>query len=254
MNEITSLVSSITPATPMEMLARALQLQSSPEVLEKLLALQERWERNESRKAFDQAMIKAAAEFEPIVKRNRASYGSGKTNYEYEDLAMIEQAVKPALNKYGIFYRHRPKVEANVIIVTCVLYGHGYRDEDCSLPAPADSSGSKNPVQAIGSTVTYLQRYTLRMALGLAPIKDDDATSTSNNLLSAEELDVVKAALDDAGAHQDDYQRFFKTLKITAFADLRRDQIAEAMQRIANFKELKRKQHATGFENAPKDT
>ena len=247
MNEIASLVSSIAPATPMEMLARALQMQSSPEVLEKLLALQERWERNESRKAFDQAMIKAAAEFEPIVKRNRASYGTGKTSYEYEDLAMIEQAVKPALNKYGIFYRHRPKVEANVIIVTCVLYGHGYRDEDCSLPAPADSSGSKNPVQAIGSTVTYLQRYTLRMALGLAPIKDDDAQAVPDALTETE-LEVVKAALDDAEANENDMIRFCKTMKIEGLANLRRDQLGDAMARIAAFKELKRKQKATGFE------
>ena len=247
MNEITSLVSSITPATPMEMLARALQMQSSPEVLEKLLALQERWERNESRKAFDQAMIKAAAEFEPIVKRNRASYGTGKTSYEYEDLAMIEQAVKPALNKYGIFYRHRPKVEANVIIVTCVLYGHGYRDEDCSLPAPADSSGSKNPVQAIGSTVTYLQRYTLRMALGLAPIKDDDAQAVPDALTETE-LEVVKAALDDAEANESDMARFCKTMKVEGLAQLRRDQIADAMARIASFKDIKRKQKATESE------
>ena len=247
MNEITSLVSSITPATPMEMLARALQMQSSPEVLEKLLALQERWERNENRKAFDQAMIKAAAEFEPVVKRNRASYGTGKANYEYEDLAMIEQAVKPALNKYGIFYRHRPKVEANVIIVTCVLYGHGYRDEDCSLPAPADSSGSKNPVQAIGSTVTYLQRYTLRMALGLAPIKDDDAEPISSGLNEAE-LEVIKAALNDAEANENDMIRFCKTMKIEGLANLRRDQLADAMARIASFKEIKRKQKATEFE------
>jgi hypothetical protein len=39
--------------TPMEMLARAVQMSTSPETLERLLSLQERWERNEARKRYD---------------------------------------------------------------------------------------------------------------------------------------------------------------------------------------------------------
>jgi hypothetical protein len=38
----------------------------------------------------------------------------------------------------------------------------------------ADATGNKNPVQQIGSTVTYLQRYTLLAATGLATSDSDD--------------------------------------------------------------------------------
>ena len=44
----------------------------------------------------------------------------------------------------------------------------------------ADQSGSKNGFQAIGSAVTYLQRYTLKAALGLSAEVDDDAQSATD--------------------------------------------------------------------------
>jgi hypothetical protein len=40
--------------------------------------------------------------------------------------------------------------------------------EETTLRAIPDTSGSKNSIQAIGSTVTYLQRYTLLAAVGMA--------------------------------------------------------------------------------------
>ena len=42
-----------------------------------------------------------------------------------------------------------------------------------------DNSGSKNSIQAIGSTTTYLQRYTLFSILGLAAGEDDDGSAAS---------------------------------------------------------------------------
>jgi hypothetical protein len=48
--------------------------------------------------------------------------------------------------------------------------------ERCIMKALADESGGKNSIQAIGSAITYLQRYTLLAATGLtsADIDDDD--------------------------------------------------------------------------------
>lgn len=49
------------------------------------------------------------------------------------------------------------------------------------MSAEPDGSGSKNAVQAIGSTNTYLQRYTLFSVLGLASVDmDDDANGAAN--------------------------------------------------------------------------
>jgi hypothetical protein len=62
--------------------------------------------------------------------------------------------------------------------VTChVSHEKGHR-ESTSLTGPEDVSGGKNPIQTIGSTVTYLQRYTMVSALGLSTADQDDADKT----------------------------------------------------------------------------
>jgi hypothetical protein len=171
----------VTPANPMEMLSRAVMSGAAPEIIERLFALQERWEATIARKAFDRAIALARPEFLPIIKSNKVKYGN--TTYEYESMADIEDAILAALSNHGLSYRFRTSVSNDkpaMIIVTCrVTHVDGHAEEN-SLPGPADASGSKNPIQAIGSTVTYLQRYTLRSALGLAPTKDDDGAAATN--------------------------------------------------------------------------
>jgi hypothetical protein len=53
--EVQKISMPVQPATPMEMLSRAMMSGAAPETLEKLLALQERWEHNQASKAFDEA-------------------------------------------------------------------------------------------------------------------------------------------------------------------------------------------------------
>src|SRR5262245_9922303 len=92
----------VVPQTPLEMLGRALQMGQGPETLERLLALQERWERNEARKAYDEAMAAAAAELPQVIKDRTVSHGTGKASYKHESLAAIEKAVRPVLSKHGL--------------------------------------------------------------------------------------------------------------------------------------------------------
>lgn len=97
--------------TPMTMIDRALASNATPETLERLLALQERWEANEARKAFDNAMAAAKAEI-PVISKNRTvSYehkdGKDATSYRHEDLGEIARTVDPILAKHGLSYRYQ---------------------------------------------------------------------------------------------------------------------------------------------------
>jgi hypothetical protein len=62
--------------------------------------------------------------------------------------------------------------------VTCILEGFGHTKEGSTLSGPADTSGGKNSIQAIGSTSTYLQRYTLLMTCGIVARGTDDDGKT----------------------------------------------------------------------------
>ena len=146
------------------------------DVLERLMAMRERVVADERRIAFNRAIGAAKAEMPEIKKNKQVSFGNGKTAYEYEDLAEIERTIKETLGAHALSYRFRTDSisKPGTVIVTCILsHGDGHSEEN-SLSAAADTSGSKNAIQGIGSAVTYLERYTLKAALGLAASADDD--------------------------------------------------------------------------------
>jgi hypothetical protein len=60
------------------------------------------------------------------------------------------------------------------VTVTCEISHSLGHSESTSLTAPPDNSGSKNTIQAIGSTVSYLERYTILALTGLATFDMDN--------------------------------------------------------------------------------
>lgn len=170
--------------TPMSMIERAVERGADVAMIEKLMELQERHEANLGRRAFDQAIAKAKAEFPPIVKNRHVKYDNktgGKTDYRHEDLAEIAKTVDPILSRYGLSYRFRTMQDGAQITVTCIVSHEAGYSEETALSGAADASGGKNAIQAVGSSVTYLQRYTLKSALGLAASADDDGAAAGRS-------------------------------------------------------------------------
>ena len=221
--------------TPMAMIDRALAGGAAPETLEKLLALQERWEANQGRKAFDEAMSAAKAEIPVILKNRTVDFTSskGRTHYKHEDLAEIARTVNPILGKHGLSYRFRTSAAANEVSVTCIVsHRLGYFEENTLVGRP-DDSGNKNSLQQVGSTLTYLQRMTLKAALGLAAAEDDDACSSSNTgpsgPISEEQAAHIRKLADEVGA---DLAKFCTYFKIDAVPDLPASQYQRAVQSL----------------------
>src|SRR5690606_5138426 len=132
---------------------------------------------DEARRAFDTAIAEAKGEI-PVIRKNREvdfTSSKGRTHYRYEDFAEVARTVDPILRRHGLSYRFRVASPPNEpVTVTCILaHREGYAEE-VTLTAGRDESGNKNHIQAISSTVTYLQRVTLKAALGLAAAEDDD--------------------------------------------------------------------------------
>jgi cell division septation protein DedD len=158
----------------MQMLAQALNNGASIELLERLMALSERFEATEARKQFESAMADAAKEMPVISKSIQVSFGAGRTSYRHADLAEVTAAVAPVLGRHGLSYRFETVTEPGRITVTCVVSHKGGHCIRNSLTGPPDTSGSKNLIQSMGSTITYLSRYSLMATLGLAAARDDD--------------------------------------------------------------------------------
>jgi hypothetical protein len=212
-------LATIQNMTPMQMLDRAISSGSGIEVIKGLMDLQERWEKNQSRKAFDNAMADAKAEIPVIVKNRTVGFESKRTNertsYKHEDMAEIARTVDPILTKHGLSYRYRTEMkEGGLIYVTCIVSHRDGHSEETTLPAGRDDSGSKNNLQAIGSTITYLQRYTLKAALGLAASDDDDARAVDvSQKLKPEQIFELQEALKAKGCPDEEFLRWAKVEK-----------------------------------------
>lgn len=213
MNEVVKMEPAHVPAvvTPMDMIDRAISSGASVEALEKLMALQERWEANQGRKAFDRAIAEAKAEIPPIIKNREVDFSTtkGRTHYRHEDLAQIAATVDPILSHHGLSYRFRTAQEGQTVTVTCILSHRDGYSEETTLSSAADQSGNKNHIQAIGSAATYLQRYTLKMALGLAASNDDDGKSSETpSLINADQFVILQELMEQSGADEAKFLQF----------------------------------------------
>lgn len=166
-----------TALTPMAMVSQAVANGASLEMVSKLMDLQERVERGQARRDFDEAIAAAKSEIKPVV-RNK----TGHNDKRYADFSAYAREVDPVLARHGLSYRFRTEQEGSIKVI-CVLSHKSGHSEENSLSGPADTSGSKNTIQAIGSTLTYLQRYTLTQALGLAASDDDDGGRADDKAL-----------------------------------------------------------------------
>lgn len=163
----------VAAVTPMMMLQTAVAKGTDLDQLQKLMDLQDRWEKNEARKAYVTAITVFKENPPDVLKKKGVSFGN--TSYKHATLDNASELIGAALSKVGI--SHRWNVEQlpdGVIRVTCILTHVQGHSESVSMQALSDTSGSKNSIQAIGSTTSYLQRYTLFSATGIAAKDQDD--------------------------------------------------------------------------------
>ena len=157
------------------------------EQIEKMMDLQDRWERREAEKAFNEAMSAFKGEAVEIIKRKQVDFANksgGRTQYKHAELADVIEAAAPALSRHGFSWRWDTEQGHGFLKVTCILKHSLGHSESCTLSGPYDESGGKNAIQAIVSTKTYLERHTLKAICGLAEKgEDDDGRAAGRSLL-----------------------------------------------------------------------
>lgn len=164
--------------TPSDLLRLAIDKGADLDRLERLMDLQAKWEAGQARKAFTSAMTAFKARPLTIRKDKHVSFTTqkGKTEYDHATLAEVVDTVVCEMARHGLSHRWNVEQRDAKVIVTCVVTHELGHCESVQMMASADDSGGKNGIQAIASTVTYLQRYTLMASCGVASrdMPDDD--------------------------------------------------------------------------------
>lgn len=160
--------------SPVDTLLNAIQRHPDMDLvkLEKLMELAERWRAAEAKRAYVRAFALFKKNMPDVVKDMlNKQYGS-----DYSSLANLVNQTNRVLGEYGLHANWRPD-QSDAIKVTCVITHEDGHSEEVWMKGAPDTSGQKNPLQQIKSTLTYLEGATFQAITGVvarSACADDD--------------------------------------------------------------------------------
>jgi hypothetical protein len=136
---------------------------------------------------------------EPVIitrdKENK-QYGSN-----YTSIGNLINTVTPFLSKHGLSASWAIDQSAGIKVSCTITHALGHSGEPKTLLVPLDTSGAKNPLQQIKSSITYARIVTFECACGLASVEgnlDDDGNRSSNAGMDTGEYDRICGLLETA--------------------------------------------------------
>lgn len=186
--------------------------------MEKLFAMHQAMVERDAKQQYVEAMTAFKMNPPDIIKRKDVAFG--QTKYKHATLDMVSSQITEGLSRHGITHRWlTEQIEGGKIRVTCILTHRAGHSESTALESAADNSGGKNAIQGIGSAVTYLQRYTLLAATGLATrdMTDDDGRGGDRDepRITQEQADELQALIEANGRDLVKFKKWMKVEKLT---------------------------------------
>lgn len=207
-----------------KMLELAITGNADLDSLKELIALKNADEDRQAEKAMTVALGAFQAD-QQVIAKDKASH-----NAKYASLAGTISQLQENMSKHGLSRSWEPlQDKERGIGITCTISHDGGGRRHATLWAEADTSGNKNDIQAMGSTVSYLERYTLYAALGItsAEMIDDDGRMAGKTeaLVTTADIKKLTTLLAEAKA---DVPKFLEAFFIETLEQLPKLKVAQA--------------------------
>lgn len=160
------------------------RLAANPDVdvakLEKLIAMKERVESRDAEAAFNESFLAMQLDIPEINEKGQIKDKFGNVQSRYALNEDIQKVLKPILKRHGFTLSFRTEWPAPTLVkVVGILTHQDGHTRTSEFQSAADTSGSKNGIQALGSAVSYGHRYTTIDLLNLTSRgRDDDGQGT----------------------------------------------------------------------------
>lgn len=211
-------------ATPARLLELAVQSDADPDKLRQLMDLQERWEAQQSKRAFFAAMQAVQAEAPRIVRDAENT----QTRSMYARLESINKRLTPVYTRHGFslsFGTADSPLDGYVRTVCDVMHSGGH-ERRYHVDLPPDIAGikgqnNKTLVHAAGSTLSYARRYLTLLIFNVALAGEDDdgngAGGSVGDHITDQQVADLEALVTEVGA---DPAKFLAWLKVDDLASL----------------------------------
>ena len=176
-----------SPATLLALIERvALNPRANVEKLERVMAMHERLKAKEAELAFNAAKGRILKKLAGIkIVKNRPVLRESETGkfqkgtpeaFKYAPLEEIDKHLRPLLaeEEMDLSYSDEPWEGGGILIRGRLKHLPSGHYEDSFMPAPADTTGGKSKVQAVGSTNSFLRRYVACNIFNIVVVGDDD--------------------------------------------------------------------------------
>ena len=141
--------------------------------LERLMAMHERMQARDAEAEFNAAMAAMQSDIPSIAERG-AIVVNGQKRSDYATFEDINDVIKPIMQQHGFAITFKVENIAQGLSVTGILMHRAGHRESTTMLLPLDTSGSKNAVQAVGSSTSYGKRYVMSALLNLTTRGEDD--------------------------------------------------------------------------------
>ena len=222
----------VTTVSPQALMEKAMQSDDIA-VLERIIDLNERIVSRNAQSEFVAALSRFQRDC-PEVKALKQGH-----NCKYAPLQDIIAQVKALLVECGLSYRFEQSQTEKEITVTCLVTHLSGHSETTTVSAMPDTAGSKNSVQAIGSTITYLRRYSFTGALGIVTADVDSdarlAGQATQEFTDAQMVMDIEALIEDTGSERVKVLQWVSTsvgAEITAFNQLYKKDGQKVIKRL----------------------
>jgi 3-methyladenine DNA glycosylase AlkD len=206
--------------TPMQMAYALIQNGADLGSVKEMLAMSKELAADQAKRAYTEAFAAFKSEAITVIRGKKVTDGPLKGK-SYAELYSFVDAVTPALSKHGLSASWAiTRDEKDWIEVTCTIehiLGHA---KTVSMGGPPDTGGAKNPIQARASTVTYLERHTLKAATGIAEQGDDkdgNADRRDDVPITTEQRDRILQLINECDMP---VEKFCEWAKVDGVADL----------------------------------
>lgn len=212
----------IAPSEAATLLGVITRLASDPQTdmakITQLMDLHDRLEGRAAEREFTAAFAEMQPKLPAVAERGGITNKAGAVQSTYAKWEDVNEAIKPALARHGFTLSFDIGQEADSITVTGFLKHRGGHAEQTSITLPADHSGSKNPVQAVASSVSYGKRYTGGALLNLTSRgEDDDGRRAGDKTVSDEQATELEGMMQKLDASDADRTAFLNWLKVDSF-------------------------------------
>lgn len=213
--------------------------------LERLLEMQERIMKKNAEIAFNSALTRLSADLPRIVKKSSVKYAVDKNNpngekkeaFKFASYDDIDEVLRPLLSREGFHpsFDTAPRPgDGGGAVITCTLSHVAGHSMKASVPVALDTSGGKNNIQAMGSTISYGKRYALCMLLNIVTCDEDD-DGNKNSVVSEAQVAAINALIKTTGSDLNKFLAF-------AGADTVENINASEYDRVVNMLTFKTKQ------------